>query len=62
VGYQGVAIAARARPTHRHHRKPPTEERVPGVGDLDLDYIPLRRVLERGINRRPRLTRSAMRG
>src|SRR5829696_5232612 len=25
-----------ARPAHRHHGEPPTEERVPGVGDLDL--------------------------
>jgi hypothetical protein len=50
MGDEGVAAAGRARPAHRHHRKPPAEERVPGVGDLDLDYIPLRRVLERGIN------------
>jgi len=45
-----VATAARARPAHRHHRKPLAEERVPDVGDLDLDYIPNRRVLETGIN------------
>ena len=28
--------AGRARSAHRHHGEPPTEERVPGVGDLDL--------------------------
>ena len=32
------------------HCKPPAEQRVPGVSDLDLYYIPNRRVLEGGIN------------
>jgi hypothetical protein len=60
MGDEGVAAAGRARPAHRHHREPPTEERMPGVSDLDLDYIPGRWVLERGINRRPRSTISIM--
>ncbi len=44
-----MAAASRARSAHRHHREPLAEERVPKVGDLDLDYIPNRRVLEGGI-------------
>jgi len=49
VGDENVA-AARTRPAHRYYCKPPAEKRVPGVGDLDLYYIPNRRVLEGGIN------------
>jgi len=50
VGDEDVAATGRARPAHRHHRKPLAEERMPPVGDLDLDYIPNRWVLEGGIN------------
>src|SRR4051812_40474596 len=31
--------AGRARPAHRHHGEPPTEERVPGVGDLHSAFV-----------------------
>jgi hypothetical protein len=51
---EDIVAAARAGPAPRHQRKPLTEKRVPRVGDLD--YIPLSRVLERGINERSRLT------
>jgi hypothetical protein len=50
VGDEDVTVSSHARPAHRHHCKPPAEKRVPGVGDLDLYYIPNRRVLEGGIN------------
>jgi len=43
-------VAAAARPAHRYQREPPTEKRVPGIGDLNLDYIPAGRVVEGGIN------------
>jgi hypothetical protein len=45
---EDIAAAARARPAPRHQRKPPTEKRMPGIGDLD--QIPLGWVLEGGIN------------
>ncbi|GAC1486612.1 MAG: hypothetical protein NVS2B11_12370 [Acetobacteraceae bacterium] len=47
MGDEDVAAGC-ARPAQRHHGKPPAEKRVPGVGDLDLYYIPNRRVLEGG--------------
>jgi len=48
VGDKGVAVA----PTraYRDQRKAATEERVPRISDLDLDRIPIRRVVEGGIN------------
>jgi hypothetical protein len=37
MGDEDLAAAERARPAHRHQREPPTEERVSGISDLDLD-------------------------
>jgi hypothetical protein len=48
VGDEGVAVApARA---YRNQRKVATEERVPRISDLDINRIPIRRVVEGGIN------------
>jgi hypothetical protein len=48
VGDEDVADA----PTraYRDQQKAATEERVPRISDLDLDRIPIRRVVEGGIN------------
>ncbi|WP_404294873.1 hypothetical protein ACD578_26615 (plasmid) [Microvirga sp. RSM25] len=35
---------------HRYQQEPAAEERMPRIGDLDLDEIPIRRVVEGGIN------------
>jgi hypothetical protein len=48
VGDEGVAVA----PTraYRDQQNAAAEERVPRISDLDLDRIPIRRVVEGGIN------------
>jgi hypothetical protein len=35
---------------HRDQQEPAAEERMPRIGDLNLDGSPIRRVMEGGIN------------
>jgi hypothetical protein len=58
-----MATAERTRRcAHRHERKPASEERVRRVSHLNLDRIPIGRVMEEGINTPYRLAKSAKNG